>query len=49
MFIRYFRKPCRSLCNDEISVMYHVNYGAIQGFLALRKAVTTHSKKYHIF
>ena len=29
--------------------MYHVNYGAIQGFLALRKAVATHSKKYDIF
>ena len=29
--------------------MYRVNYGVIQGFLALRKAVTTHSKKYDIF
>ena len=29
--------------------MYPVNYGIIQGFLALRKAITTHSKKYDIF
>ena len=28
---------------------YHINYGVIQGFPALRKAVTTHVKKYDIF
>ena len=28
---------------------YHVNYGVIQGFLTLRKAVTTHVKKYDNF
>ena len=28
---------------------YHINYGVIKGFLALRKAVTTHVKKYRIF
>ena len=28
---------------------YHINYGVIQGFPALRKAVTTHLKKYGIF
>ena len=27
---------------------YHINCGVIQGFLALRKAVTTHVKKYCI-
>ena len=29
--------------------LYHTNYGVIQGLLALRKAVTTHVKKYDIF
>ena len=29
--------------------LYHVNCGVIQGFPALRKAETTHVKKYHIF
>ena len=28
---------------------YHINYGVIQGFPVLRKAVTTHVKKYRIF
>ena len=28
---------------------YYTNYGVIQGFPALRKAVTTHVKKYDIF
>ena len=28
---------------------YNVNCGVIQGFPALRKAVTTHVKKYRIF
>ena len=28
---------------------YLINYGVIQGFLALRKALTTHVKKYRIF
>ena len=30
-------------------VYYHINYGVIQGFPALRKAVTTHVKKYDLF
>ena len=29
--------------------MYHINYSVVQGFLALRKAVTTHVKKNDIF
>ena len=29
--------------------IYHINYGVLQGFPALRKAVTTHSKRYCIF
>ena len=29
--------------------MYHLNYGVIQGFPAVRKAVTTHVKKFEIF
>ena len=29
--------------------IYHINCGVIQGFPALRKAVTTHVKKYRIF
>ena len=32
------------LCN-----FYHINCGVIQEFLALRKAITTHVKKYRIF
>ena len=35
------------LLADE--TIYHVNYGVTQGFPALRKAVTTHVKKYGIF
>ena len=30
-------------------ILYHINCGVIQGFLALRKAATTHVKKYRIF
>ena len=29
--------------------IYHINGGVIQGFPALRKAITTHVKKYCIF
>ena len=29
--------------------MYHINYSVVQGFLALRKAVTTHVKKNDLF
>ena len=29
--------------------IYHINYGVLQGFPALRKAVTTNVKKYNIF
>ena len=32
-----------------INAFYHINSGVIQGFLALRRAVTTHVKKYRIF
>ena len=33
-----------------INGFYHTNYGVIQGFPALRKVVTTHSReKYDIF
>ena len=28
---------------------YHINYGVKQGFQVLKKAVTTHVKKYIIF
>ena len=28
---------------------YHINYGVLQGFPALRKAVTTYLKRYRIF
>ena len=31
------------------NLTYHINCGVIQGFLALRKALTTHVKKYRIF
>ena len=34
---------------NKIVYFYHINYGVIQGFPALRKAVTTHLKKYGIF
>ena len=30
-------------------IFHHINCGVIQGFPALRKAVTTHVKKYRIF
>ena len=29
--------------------IYHINYGVIQGFPAMRKAIITHVKKYDIF
>ena len=29
-----------------VNLIYHINCGVIQGFPALRKAVTTHVKKY---
>ena len=29
--------------------MYHLNYGVIQGFPAVRKAVTAHVEKFEIF
>ena len=29
--------------------VYHINYGVLQGFPALRKAVTTYLKRYRIF
>ena len=32
-----------------IKLFYHINCGIIQGFLALRKAITTHVKKNSIF
>ena len=31
------------------NILYHINYSVIQGFPALRKAVTTHVKNYDIF
>ena len=30
-------------------IYFHINYGVTRGFLTLRKAVTTHVKKYNIF
>ena len=33
----------------HIKSYYHINCGVIQGFPALRKAITTQVKKYHIF
>ena len=32
-----------------VTGIYHINYGVIEGFLALRKAVKAHLKKYRIF
>ena len=32
-----------------INKVYHTNHGVIQGFPALRKAVTTYVKKFRIF
>ena len=31
------------------NTLYHINYGVLQGFPALRKTVTAHVKKYDIF
>ena len=36
-------------CIFNATKIYHINYGVIQGFPALRKAVTTHMKKYDFF
>ena len=30
-----------------VKTVYHINYGVMQKFPTLRKAVTTHMKKYH--
>ena len=38
-----------TLSTQLIKSNYHINCGVIQGFPALRKAVTTHVKKYRIF
>ena len=38
----------RKLARKKI-YMYHLNYGVIQGFPAVRKSVTTHVKKFEIF
>ena len=35
-------------CQAESNLFYHINCGVIQEFPALRKAVTTHVKKYRI-
>ena len=32
----------------HLNILYHINYGVIQGFPALRKAVKAHAKKYDI-
>ena len=42
-----FRVSLGLLTTDII--LYHINCGVIQGFSALRKAVTTHTKKHRIF
>ena len=36
-------------CIFNATKIYHINYGVIQGFPALRKAATTHMKKYDFF
>ena len=38
----------RAILGDMLPQL-HTNYSVIQGFSALRKAVTTHVKKYNIF
>ena len=43
-----FHVCCYGLSQGNNHV-YHINCGAIQGFPVLRKAVTTHVKKYRIF
>ena len=41
---------CRWVLVSRVSkYLHHINCGVIQGFPALRKAVTTHVKKYRIF
>ena len=35
--------------SPKIKYFHHINYGVIQGFPALGKAVTTHVKKYNTF
>ena len=43
---------CQDLQNKfvkHVKLFYHINCGVVQGFPALRKAVTTHVKKYRIF
>ena len=40
--------PMVTFLNAESNLFYHINCGVIQEFPALRKAVTTHVKKYRI-
>ena len=48
-------KRCVKVINQSIdetsyyNTFYHINRGVIQEFPALRKAMTTHVKKYRIF
>ena len=39
----------RNITNISVTSFHHVNYGVIQGFPALRKAITTHEKISYFF
>ena len=39
----------KTTSQENKNCFYHINFGVIQGFPALRKAVTTHVKIYRIF
>ena len=47
--LRRSKRNSISTCAHVLFSIYHKNCGVIQGFPALRKAETTHVKKYRIF
>ena len=49
IYIFHVHFPLQRFWKGVCIYIYHINYGVIQGFPALRKAVTTHVKKYDIF
>ena len=43
------KRNCISSRAHVLFSIYHINFGVLQGFLALKKAVATHVKKHRIF
>ena len=49
IYIFHVHFPLQRFWKGVCIYIYHINYGVIQGFPALRKAVTTQVKKTHFF